>query len=505
MTLRQNLREATLAGVGELNVPTVREPATRPTERLAPAIDDIRVSPGVRSAWSSAGTVASAFADHLLTWFAVVQAALRRPSSLAIDCLLALAAVAIIRGAAPSGIIAAALFVAGGLLFGLWKTRSCVEAYGSAWYAKALVAPLVAAGTESVVVRALSVTEAEEWVLVAFGLLAGFHLLIWLTLAFARRRGRGFARALVVGQPDDTTAVARRLEIYPEMGLATAGTCNPADDLVAGAAGEEHVERMLRTWAPTHVLCVDSDGTQEIFKDLVAFGQGRIDLTLVTPASRMTGATRRLGDLGLVPVKMRRAWGSGGAKRIFDVTVAALALVISSPVLAATALAIRLEDHGPIIFKQRRPGRDDEPFEIYKFRSMVTVPEPSSGYLSKRDTGRLTFKVAEDPRVTRVGRVIRRLSIDELPQLFNVLKGNMSLVGPRPLAFDPGVYEGRARRRHLVRPGITGLWQVSGANALNDTDMIELDLNYVANHSLGLDLLLLLRTASAVLIRRAPV
>jgi lipopolysaccharide/colanic/teichoic acid biosynthesis glycosyltransferase len=141
---------------------------------------------------------------------------------------------------------------------------------------------------------------------------------------------------------------------------------------------------------------------------------------------------------------------------------------------------------------------------MWKFRSMVPGAEYGNGDLAQHNvaTG-LLFKVENDPRVTKVGAIIRRFSIDELPQLINVLRGDMSIVGPRPLPVDPHAFDARATRRHLVRPGVTGLWQVEGANALSYEDMVELDLAYVARWSMSLDLWLLARTVSAVLVRRS--
>jgi lipopolysaccharide/colanic/teichoic acid biosynthesis glycosyltransferase len=196
--------------------------------------------------------------------------------------------------------------------------------------------------------------------------------------------------------------------------------------------------------------------------------------------------------------------GWRGAKRAFDVLVAAILLAALIPVFALVSMAIRAEDGGPALYRQRRVGRDDRTFTIWKFRSMVVGADSGNGELARHNvTTGLLFKVRGDPRVTRVGSIIRRLSIDELPQLVNVLRGDMSLVGPRPLAVDPEAFDERATRRHLVRPGLTGPWQVAGANALSYDDMLELDLAYISRWSMSLDLLLLARTVSTVLVGRS--
>ena len=173
--------------------------------------------------------------------------------------------------------------------------------------------------------------------------------------------------------------------------------------------------------------------------------------------------------------------------------------------LLVTAVAIKLTSRGPVLFRQRRLGVNGVEFTILKFRSMYADAESQRAVVfdqNEQDGGGVLFKIRRDPRVTPVGRWIRKLSIDELPQLINVIGGSMSLVGPRPLAAIDSTYTGAARRRLLVRPGITGLWQVSGRSELSWDDAVRLDLYYVENWSLGLDISILLRTIFAVLVRK---
>lgn len=191
-------------------------------------------------------------------------------------------------------------------------------------------------------------------------------------------------------------------------------------------------------------------------------------------------------------------------KRVLDVTVAATLLVLVVPVLLVTALAIKLHDGGPVLYRQRRVGFRGETFAMLKFRSMGTDADQRLAELADRNKcDGLLFKVDDDPRVTPVGRFIRRTSVDELPQLWQVLRGEMSLVGPRPLPVDPDDFRDDARRRHDVRPGITGSWQVSGGPDLSYAEMVELDLSYVRQWSLGLDLRIMLRTLPALLSKRS--
>ena len=194
----------------------------------------------------------------------------------------------------------------------------------------------------------------------------------------------------------------------------------------------------------------------------------------------------------------RRAYAV--AKRILDLAVAGLGLVALSPLLAALALLVKLTSRGPVLFRQERAGLDGRLFLLLKFRSMREDAE-----LRRREIAHLSemegpvFKMRSDPRITWLGRILRRSSLDELPQLVNILRGDMSLVGPRPLPLDEAAHlPPRLLRRHAVRPGLTGLWQVSGRNDLPFPRMMELDLAYVERASFWLDLRILLKTIPAV-------
>lgn len=193
-----------------------------------------------------------------------------------------------------------------------------------------------------------------------------------------------------------------------------------------------------------------------------------------------------------------------GLKRALDTTVALGALVATSPIMIGTALAVKLDSPGPIFFKQTRVGKWGETFGCYKFRSMYIDAEARKALLMKQnEADGPVFKMKNDPRITRVGRIIRKLSIDELPQLFNVLKGEMSLVGPRPpVPKEVAQYTVEQMRRLDVTPGITGLQQVSGRSDLNFKRWVELDLQYISEQSFAKDIEILLRTIPAVLTGR---
>jgi lipopolysaccharide/colanic/teichoic acid biosynthesis glycosyltransferase len=205
--------------------------------------------------------------------------------------------------------------------------------------------------------------------------------------------------------------------------------------------------------------------------------------------------------LGVRPFGLSRS--SRILKRAFDLVTTTLGLLAVAPIIAVIAAAIRLDSKGPIFFRQVRVGRDGRHFRIFKFRSMVIGAEQQKdGLRGLNEVGDGMFKISEDPRVTRVGRILRKTSLDELPQLFNVMLGEMSLVGPRPLVVDEDEQvAGWHRRRLDLTPGMTGAWQILG-NRVPLEDMVSLDYLYIVNWSLWSDIEILLRTVPHVLGRR---
>lgn len=212
-------------------------------------------------------------------------------------------------------------------------------------------------------------------------------------------------------------------------------------------------------------------------------------------------AALRYAPVGVLPVRQ-----TPGVKRVVDVTLAVLLLIVLTPLCALIALLIKLDSPGPVIFRQLRTGRGGRPFWMYKFRTMVEDADaikPQLQHLNGSGDPRL-FKIANDPRVTRVGRFLRRTSLDELPQLVNVLRGEMSLIGPRPFFPEDMVhYDGHHLERLAVLPGISGLWQVKGrSNIVDFEEVVRLDREYIEGWSLWLDFKILLLTVPAVLRRR---
>jgi exopolysaccharide biosynthesis polyprenyl glycosylphosphotransferase len=238
--------------------------------------------------------------------------------------------------------------------------------------------------------------------------------------------------------------------------------------------------------------CARSEIRARIVPDLFQMSVRRLDMD-------------NLNGLPLLSVQEPRISTAGQiAKRVLDIIGAAVVLILTAPFMALAALAIRLDSPGPILFRQERVGRGESRFTLYKFRTMYKDAEEQLETLKAHNeaSGPL-FKMKNDPRITRVGRILRRTSVDELPQLYNVLKGEMSLVGPRPpLPREVEQYQDWHRRRLAVAPGITGLWQVSGRSDLTFDEMVLLDLYYIENWSLFLDFKILLRTIPQVIFAR---
>jgi exopolysaccharide biosynthesis polyprenyl glycosylphosphotransferase len=247
-----------------------------------------------------------------------------------------------------------------------------------------------------------------------------------------------------------------------------------------------------------------SDDT-EFIRDLAwKLEGGMADLILATSLANVAGPRihfRPIEGLPLIHVEIPQFDGAKHAvKRALDVVMASIALVVLAPVFGVIAALIKLDSDGPVFFAQERVGKSGQPFRILKFRSMtVDAPQRLEELIANSEGNGVLFKMKNDPRVTRLGRTLRKYSLDELPQLWNVLRGEMSLVGPRPpLAAEVTTYEDHVHRRLYIKPGLTGMWQVNGRSNLSWEDSVRLDLYYVENWSLMGDLIILWRTVKVV-------
>ncbi|TNB70511.1 sugar transferase [Arthrobacter sp. BB-1] len=419
--------------------------------------------------------------------------------------------------------LSVALAIVWWLMLGAWNSRqSRILGAGPDEYKRVAAASLWLFGLIAIVSYVLRVDTARGYVGVALpsGLL-GLLLARWLIrqhLSVNRQLGESMSRLLLLGGPSAVAHLARSLEtakhagylpvavytpgnpegptVEPESGLPVLGTradaksivdaieaCNA--DAVAVSAGVQLHPQTLR----------------HLGWELAARNIGLIMAPALTDIAGPRIHTQQVAGLPLIHVTTPTLEGGQRvAKRLFDVIVSGLLIIVSLPVMAIVALLIKFHDQGPVVFRQGRVGIEGKPFQMLKFRSMTVDAEHRLSELRGQSDGNgLLFKMKDDPRVTPIGRFLRKFSLDELPQLFNILLGSMSLVGPRPpLPSEVAAYEKDVRRRLLVKPGLTGLWQVSGRSNLSWQDSVRLDLYYVENWSLAGDLLILIKTFRAV-------
>lgn len=332
-----------------------------------------------------------------------------------------------------------------------------------------------------------------------------------------RARGEYSARVLLVGSHASVTEIARELARTPHAGYRVVGACVPSGRIASTIEGTNipimgSVNAVERAIAATGADTVAVTSTDELPPQKVKEISWRLEvgkqhLVLAPSIIDVAGPRihmRPVAGLPLIHVETPRfSRGQRVVKRAADVLLASVGLILISPLLVGLAMTIRFSSDGPVLFRQTRVGLKGHEFTMLKFRSMVTDAEHLLEELAReeRDAGNeVLFKMKNDPRVTPVGRVMRKFSLDELPQLFNVIGGSMSLVGPRPpLPREVAQYDDHVYRRFLVKPGITGLWQVSGRSTLSWEDTVRLDLSYVENWSLIGDVAILAKTARAAL------
>ena len=391
---------------------------------------------------------------------------------------------------------------------------------GNEEYQRVLRAAVTLTATIAIVAYGLNAGLARGYVTIVvpgvavLGLLGRYVNRMILHRAWAN--GRCLRRVLVVGHAASVGALTGQLRHERYHGLEVAAAC---------LTRFEEVPPQLRTVPVVEGLDLAADMAHLVGADTVMvlscpeldgpslrrlawqLETHDIDLILASTLLDVAGGRttiRPIDGLPMLHVEHPDLTGPRWlVKSMLDRVAAAVALILLSPLLAACALAIRWDRRapGPALFRQVRVGRHGTPFTIYKFRTMRDDAEDMlAGLLAFNQNDGVLFKLRRDPRITRIGRLLRRCSLDELPQLINVFKGDMSLVGPRPpLPSEVAVYPADMRRRLVVKPGLTGLWQVSGRSDLSWDDAMRLDLRYVENWSLTLDLIIMLRTVSAVM------
>ncbi len=320
-------------------------------------------------------------------------------------------------------------------------------------------------------------------------------------------------RALIVGAGTTGRAVERKIAAHPSYGLELVGFLDDDPETTEGMSvigPTRDLTRVVEELEIDWVIVTLSRGAYDETLDLVrAVRRPDVHLSIVPSFYELFASNATIEDIEGLPVvslpPMRFSRSVVFLKRAVDLVAAGLGLLLLSPVLLGIAVAIKLDSRGPVFFRQRRWGRGGREFRIVKFRTMVDGAEALKPSVEERNDieGGPLFKIREDPRITRVGAWLRRTSLDELPQLWNVLRGEMSLVGPRPFVVDEACQiTGWAGRRAETTPGITGLWQVMGRTDLPFEEMVKLDYIYVTNWSLWWDIKILFQTIPAILARR---
>ena len=386
---------------------------------------------------------------------------------------------------------------------------------GIAEYRSVVNASFLSFGLLGIVFLILEVKVARGFFILALPIgVAGLLVNRWLWrqwLMRRRREGHFVARAIVVGAPVDVEYVIRQIDrknlsIYQVVGIATDTEHRPALTInsrsVPIISDLENVARSAAEHRVDAVIIAGQAGFGDHFiRDLGWDLEGTTAELVV--ASRLTNVAgprihfRPVEGLPLMHVELPSYEGGKHVlKRALDVAASAIALLLLAPLLLVIAVVVYRDSPGPVIFRQERVGRAGKTFSMLKFRSMVATAESDLETLLDQNEGSgALFKMRADPRVTRVGRVLRKYSLDELPQLLNILRGDMSLVGPRPpLPSEVETYGDRVHRRLYIKPGLTGMWQVNGRSNLDWDESVRLDLYYVENWSIVGDLVIIWRT-----------
>lgn len=341
---------------------------------------------------------------------------------------------------------------------------------------------------------------------------------MWRKWLISRRRvGEYTARTVVVGKRDDVEYVLDQVAKQNSLSYTVVGAAvldvessEPFSSRGRTVPVVSHVDGVARAasnlTADAVIIAGPVDGGSDYIRRLGWDLEGTA--TELVLAARLTDVAgprihfRPVEELPLIHVEIPQFEGGRHImKRALDVGLTSLGMLLISPLLALIALAVKLDSPGPVLFRQERIGRNGERFTMFKFRSMITDAEAALPALMAQSEGNgMLFKMKNDPRVTRVGRVLRKFSLDEFPQLWNILTGDMSLVGPRPpLASEVAEYEKDVHRRLHIKPGLTGMWQVSGRSDLSWDESVRLDLYYVENWSITGDLMIMWQTVKVVL------
>jgi exopolysaccharide biosynthesis polyprenyl glycosylphosphotransferase len=388
---------------------------------------------------------------------------------------------------------------------------------GSDEFRRVLNAGLSLTGALALISYAVNNELSRVYLLVSMQVIVLLDLVVRLVLRKRlhqrRRRGQCMSTVVAVGHEGAVAQLISELRREPHHGLAVVAACLADGSAATEVAGVPVVGdfdmtadavRNIGAGTVAVLSCPEIDGIKlrTLAWELEKTGTDLCVAPALLDVAGPRTTVRPTAGLTLLHVDHPQLSGPRQVvKDLFDRSVAALVLVLLSPVMVGLALVIRLSDSGPALFTQTRVGKDGRPFKIYKFRTMVVDAEARlAGLRPENEQDGVLFKIRKDPRVTTLGVRLRKWSLDELPQLFNVMLGDMSLVGPRPaLPNEAALYADHVRRRLVVKPGITGLWQVSGRSDLSWDESVRLDLRYVENWSIALDLQILWKTVAVIL------
>lgn len=344
----------------------------------------------------------------------------------------------------------------------------------------------------------------------ALFLTLGVHLIVRLVLQAWRSIGRNTRYILILGSGQAAHSYLDKIKKSPQLGYKVVGYLAPErNSLEIPYLGDYSNLQAVLSMKIVDVTVVTAPLFDERVKDCLELLDlmGKTVTILLDDVVAKVTRSRPVDFDGLPMVAYdvrRRLPGQELAKRIMDIIVTGLGLIVISPILLAIAIAIKVSSNGPVFFGQERVGLNGRSFKIYKFRSMVVNAEELKAELTHlNEMSGPVFKITNDPRVTSVGRFLRKTSLDELPQLWNVLMGDMSLVGPRPpLPSEVNMYDPKHRKRLAVKPGITCIWQISGRNNVDFEEWMEMDAEYVDRWSLWMDMEILAKTVPVVLLRK---
>lgn len=413
------------------------------------------------------------------------------------------------------------------VMLGLWGSRdTTILGHGTEEYKRLLTASFWLFGLVATVSYVFQLDTARGYVALALpaGILSLLvaRLLVRSYLRSQRKSGKSTSTVMLIGGRYGVEHLARALRSHPMAGYLPIATYLPGT--VPGTTVDTELTLPNLGHEPSAASILDA--IEKSRPDAVALSSGvplppriirelgwaladmQVKMIMAPALTDVAGPrihTQPVAGLPLIHVSTPNlGTGQRVLKRVFDLVGAGVLLVALSPVLALVAIIVRTDSPGPVFFKQERVGAGGEHFMMYKFRSMVVDAEARLESLRAQSEGNgVMFKLKADPRITRAGSFLRRYSLDELPQLFNVINGTMSLVGPRPpLPSEVELYQSHVHRRLMVRPGLTGLWQVSGRSLLSWDDTVRLDLYYVENWSVAGDIAILLRTFRAVTARQ---